>query len=961
METSKELTNLSQILPLAPIYGSFSSIFKNMAKWIEIKSQSTSETFSYLDGKLMLEELKKWGISKDTLPNLINCYQKIFIEEPNGENSVSSSPLINLSSRSATLLEGFVTVWQFLFSSQSFSDDYKMFISKTSGQAIFNASQMVHSENEEVSLAQKMVSGDIKFGFWCMNPACAFSLLTQSASSIILSSGTMAPLDSFSSELNTKFQISFEAPHVIDNSQIWVGTMGKAPDGSPLTIIQKNCDERMLDSIGDAILQICRNIPKGVLCFFPSYRFLDQIKSRWKTSGFLKKLQSERKVIFEPRSDPDQFESSIQQYYKAIQQGKGAIFFAVCRGKVSEGLDFADDNARAVIIVGIPFPNTKDPQINLKKQYNSQNNVKRGLLDGNSWYSLQAFRAINQAVGRCIRHKQDYGAIILLDERFNDPANQQKLPKWIAPQIKKYEDFTTIDTSLQKFFLQNSENSNLKAKVSPVSKDSSQTSLSVPTSKSTQKFSGKKRARSSLTLHSFFKSKTDSTNSSQIDESQQNQSNPNETVEEDQEERPKKFPRSAPTSPSYPAPFDSPPQTPTQTTFNSPTQIPLLLPTPPNFSPPNSTNSNLQVSVNQKNISPSSPVVLSSPIPVRWEGPEGLRSTYFAFSNTNSPTSPIGSTPSSLSSPTLLSPTPPKFTKSPNSLSPSLSSSKPSNFPSSQPVSPKSSFPTSQPLSPKLSNPSSSQPVSPKFSSFSSSQALSPSSQLSPSIPLLLPKSIPTKEAKLENIQDSFSSSPSQKQNDVLSQENLSQDSFVNKTYSVHCKRCGTKIAQNLSNNNLKKIDKTFFHKIVSYVVQTSTPQIVTNSLPKAYAIQDQNQLAEHCNFSTEPLIKHITYTEVFQPYIPKINSSSSNSFSNSGFNSPNLSNNNQFGSSGGITTIWIPADGIAYAPLFCFGCASGNHQLPWCVGVKIVAVDATNISDINQIWLVESALNRRI
>lgn len=29
----------------------------------------------------------------------------------------------------------------------------------------------------------------------------------------------------------------------------------------------------------------------------------------------------------------------------------GAIFFAVCRGKVSEGLDFADDNARAVITV----------------------------------------------------------------------------------------------------------------------------------------------------------------------------------------------------------------------------------------------------------------------------------------------------------------------------------------------------------------------------------------------------------------------------------------------------------------------------------------------------------------------------------------------------------------------------------------------------------------------------------
>ncbi len=66
----------------------------------------------------------------------------------------------------------------------------------------------------------------------------------------------------------------------------------------------------------------------------------------------------------------------------------GSLFIAVCRGKVSEGLDFADNNARfqqkrhfqlesiwvvgllilpslifrAVICVGIPFPNMKDIQ-----------------------------------------------------------------------------------------------------------------------------------------------------------------------------------------------------------------------------------------------------------------------------------------------------------------------------------------------------------------------------------------------------------------------------------------------------------------------------------------------------------------------------------------------------------------------------------------------------------------------
>lgn len=48
---------------------------------------------------------------------------------------------------------------------------------------------------------------------------------------------------------------------------------------------------------------------------------------------------------------------------------RGAIFMAVCRGKVSEGLDFANANGRAVLITGLPFPPLKDPRIILKQQY----------------------------------------------------------------------------------------------------------------------------------------------------------------------------------------------------------------------------------------------------------------------------------------------------------------------------------------------------------------------------------------------------------------------------------------------------------------------------------------------------------------------------------------------------------------------------------------------------------------
>ena len=36
---------------------------------------------------------------------------------------------------------------------------------------------------------------------------------------------------------------------------------------------------------------------------------------------------------------------------------------------MSEGLDFADNNGRAVVITGLPFPPRMDPRIMLKMQY----------------------------------------------------------------------------------------------------------------------------------------------------------------------------------------------------------------------------------------------------------------------------------------------------------------------------------------------------------------------------------------------------------------------------------------------------------------------------------------------------------------------------------------------------------------------------------------------------------------
>ena len=53
-----------------------------------------------------------------------------------------------------------------------------------------------------------------------------------------------------------------------------------------------------------------------------------------------------------------------------------------------------------------------------KKKYNNCFAASRGLLNGDKWYEIQAYRALNQALGRCLRHKNDWGALVLVDSRF---------------------------------------------------------------------------------------------------------------------------------------------------------------------------------------------------------------------------------------------------------------------------------------------------------------------------------------------------------------------------------------------------------------------------------------------------------------------------------------------------------------------------------------------------------------
>jgi Fanconi anemia group J protein len=85
----------------------------------------------------------------------------------------------------------------------------------------------------------------------------------------------------------------------------------------------------------------------------------------------------------------------------------------------------------------------------------AQSRLYSSATDTRSWYALQAYRAVNQAIGRCIRHVSDYGAIVLLDERYARNECASKLSKWIRGCLKSYTTVESSLVSLQEFFRAN--------------------------------------------------------------------------------------------------------------------------------------------------------------------------------------------------------------------------------------------------------------------------------------------------------------------------------------------------------------------------------------------------------------------------------------------------------------------------------------------------------------------------
>ena len=153
------------------------------------------------------------------------------------------------------------------------------------------------------------------------------------------------------------------------------------------------------------------------MVFFPSYQYLDLVYEAYREL-----IEDEQDLMKQEREMSEQDRDTFLQALKNDRQ-QTRVAFCVLGGVFSEGIDLVGDRLIGSVIVGVGLPQI-NPLTEQRRQH-FEEVFKKGYLYA---YLYPGFNKVMQAVGRVIRTDEDRGVVMLIDERYQEPAYLSLFP-----------------------------------------------------------------------------------------------------------------------------------------------------------------------------------------------------------------------------------------------------------------------------------------------------------------------------------------------------------------------------------------------------------------------------------------------------------------------------------------------------------------------------------------------------
>lgn len=233
----------------------------------------------------------------------------------------------------------------------------------------------------------------------CLDPSFSSKELADSASSVVLMSGTLSPMKMYADILG------FTSDRTVMKQYT-----SSFPKGNRLNIIVPTVTTKFTSRSPDEfqkIAKICSEsaalIPGNTAIFFPSYKIKDVIKTMLDLKGAV--------PLEENRGMTKKEKGQLLREFGTDDRRK--VLLGVASGSFSEGVDYAKNILKCVIVVGLPLEQPSLEVQSLIAYYDKK--------FGRGWdygYTFPAMSRAMQAGGRCIRSEKDRAVVLFLDKRY---------------------------------------------------------------------------------------------------------------------------------------------------------------------------------------------------------------------------------------------------------------------------------------------------------------------------------------------------------------------------------------------------------------------------------------------------------------------------------------------------------------------------------------------------------------
>lgn len=263
----------------------------------------------------------------------------------------------------------------------------------------------------------RVTKSEVEVKLFCLDPSHALDQMASSFKARVYFSATLHPLPFFTEMLGGKegdYSITVASPFRKEQNDVYI---------KPLST-RFHDREKSYRPIIRLIEKMLEGKTGNYLIYFPSYQYMNAVFTEFKAVFSDDCMMQTSGMSEEERA----------AYLDAFQERDKGLFvgFAVLGGVFAEGINLIGNRLNGVFIIGVGMP-----QLGEERELMNKHFQRRGKNGFDYAYTYPGMNKVLQAGGRLIRSEQDYGMVILVDDRYLTAKYQGLLPEM-------WRDFTVL-------------------------------------------------------------------------------------------------------------------------------------------------------------------------------------------------------------------------------------------------------------------------------------------------------------------------------------------------------------------------------------------------------------------------------------------------------------------------------------------------------------------------------------